>query len=363
MDLQEERAAIVSALLQLEAFPAGMELFPAADDDAWTLIERVIDSSDYYLLVIGGKYGSIDPESELSYTEKEYDLAVNLKKPVMAFLHGDPDAIEFGKSEKNEAIQQKLAAFRAKVERMKHVKYWTGPDLAGQVALSYANFRQTYPAVGWVRGDVQTATETLTELNELRKQLEAAEKQLVSVRSGPPPGTDELSQGSDVVSFEVSGSTRVRTPAYTQYGRQITMVFTATVNWDDILSAVGPVLLDEALQDAVQRRLNGWLMQRYKARIRQFARKTVIKDEEKVVSFRETAVILSEDDFGTVLVQLRALGLITRSDRKRSVKDKGTYWMLTPYGDERLTTLRAIRRDIAENEAEADAEEDEEDEE
>jgi hypothetical protein len=59
LDLKDERAAIVSALLQMDAFPAGMELFPAADDDAWTLIERVIEASDYYLLVIGGKYGSV----------------------------------------------------------------------------------------------------------------------------------------------------------------------------------------------------------------------------------------------------------------------------------------------------------------
>ena len=29
-------------------------------------------------------------------------------------------------------------------------------DLAGKVALSFAKFRQTYSAVGWVRGDVQT---------------------------------------------------------------------------------------------------------------------------------------------------------------------------------------------------------------
>lgn len=53
-----------------------MELFPAADDDAWTLIKRVIDSSDYYLVVVGGKYGSVDPATELSFTEKEYDYAV-----------------------------------------------------------------------------------------------------------------------------------------------------------------------------------------------------------------------------------------------------------------------------------------------
>lgn len=95
LDLQEERAAVVAALLQLEALPAGMELFPAADDDAWTLVKRVIESSDYYLLVVGGKYGSIDPETELSFTEKEFDYAVEQGKPVMAFLHANPEKIEF----------------------------------------------------------------------------------------------------------------------------------------------------------------------------------------------------------------------------------------------------------------------------
>ena len=78
LDLQEARAAVVSALLNLDAIPAGMELFPAADDDAWTLIEDVIADSDYYLLIIGGKYGSVDPELEISFTEREYDTAVKL---------------------------------------------------------------------------------------------------------------------------------------------------------------------------------------------------------------------------------------------------------------------------------------------
>jgi hypothetical protein len=40
-----------------------------------------------------------------------------------------------------------------------------------------------------------------------------------------------------------------------------------------------------------------------------------------------------------------ALGLITQSERRRSVTDKGTYWTLTPYGRTRLIQLRAIRRD------------------
>jgi hypothetical protein len=37
VDLQEERQAVIMALLQLNAVPAGMELFPAADEDACDL--------------------------------------------------------------------------------------------------------------------------------------------------------------------------------------------------------------------------------------------------------------------------------------------------------------------------------------
>jgi hypothetical protein len=344
LDLKDERAAIVSALLQMDAFPAGMELFPAADDDAWTLIERVIEASDYYLLVIGGKYGSLDAESEISYTEKEYDLAVALKKPVMAFLHADPDAIEFGKSEKDVTSREKLSAFRSKVKKKKHVKYWSNPgDLAGKVALSYANFRQTYPAVGWVRGDVQTSTEALTELNALRKQLEVTEQRLESARAAPPPGTDHLSQGADVVQFSISGETTART-SEDEYGHTIQVEVEAEVAWDDMFSTIGPVLLDEASQSVLKRRVDAWLTQKYGKSVRKEAREYIELQGETPTSYRRTSVTLSSDDFGTVLVQLRALGLITRSDRKRSVSDKATYWTLTPYGDEHLTTLRAISR-------------------
>jgi hypothetical protein len=88
-DLREARQRVTMTLLECDAFPTGMEIFPATDDDAWTLICRVIDECDYYLLVIAGKYGSVNPRTGLSYTEMEYDYAVAARKPVMAFLHGD----------------------------------------------------------------------------------------------------------------------------------------------------------------------------------------------------------------------------------------------------------------------------------
>ena len=74
-DLHEPRQEVMQALLELDCIPAGMELFPAANDDQWTLIKRVIDDCDYYIVIIGGRYGSIGPSGK-SYTQMEYELSL-----------------------------------------------------------------------------------------------------------------------------------------------------------------------------------------------------------------------------------------------------------------------------------------------
>jgi hypothetical protein len=343
LDLKEERAAVVSALLNMDAIPAGMELFPAADDDAWTLIQSVIDESDYYLLVIGGKYGSIDPATEISFTEKEYDYAVSLKRPVMAFLHGNPGSIILDKSEENEQAREKLAAFRKKVETSKHVKYWTdASDLQGKVAYTFPSFQKRYPAVGWVRGDVQTSSESLSELNQLRKQLDAAQAKLAAARTRPPPGTEDLSQGKDGADLAVTLYGRVYSDK-DPYGKHHRYRWTVHPTWDEVFSAVGPGLLDEAEEGALRESLDRWLDSHF----REDALETWDRIVEEGQWVEAIDVSVQDETFGTLLVQLRALGLIARSERKRSVSDRGTYWALTPYGDDHLTTLRAITREAA----------------
>ena len=54
-DLKIERQEVMQALLELDCIPSGMELFPAADEDQWSLIKRVIDECDYYIVIIAGK--------------------------------------------------------------------------------------------------------------------------------------------------------------------------------------------------------------------------------------------------------------------------------------------------------------------
>ena len=73
-DLKDERRAVIQALMEMDCIPAGMELFPSTDDEQFSFIKKVIDDCDYYVLIIGGRYGSTTPEG-LSYTEQEYDYA------------------------------------------------------------------------------------------------------------------------------------------------------------------------------------------------------------------------------------------------------------------------------------------------
>ena len=101
-DLQEERQKVMHALLELDCMPSGMELFPAANDNQWSVIKSVIDDCDYCLVIIGGRYGSLGPEG-LSYTEMEYRYAVDSGKPCLAFIHAEPGVLIADKTEETEA--------------------------------------------------------------------------------------------------------------------------------------------------------------------------------------------------------------------------------------------------------------------
>jgi hypothetical protein len=75
-DLKQERRAAVEAILTAGHIPAGMELFTAGDESQMNVINRWIDESDIYLLILGGRYGSVEPLTKKSYSHLEYEYAV-----------------------------------------------------------------------------------------------------------------------------------------------------------------------------------------------------------------------------------------------------------------------------------------------
>ena len=85
-DLIEERQAAVEAILDAGHIPAGMELFKAGNESQLKTIYKWIDESDVYMLILGGRYGTVEPKSEKSYTQLEYEYALSKNIPVFSVV-------------------------------------------------------------------------------------------------------------------------------------------------------------------------------------------------------------------------------------------------------------------------------------
>jgi hypothetical protein len=328
-DLREERQEVMQALLELDCIPAGMELFPATDDDQWTLIKRVIDECDYYIVIIGGRYGSIGPKG-ISYTEQEYRYATETGKPVIAFLHKNPDQISVGKSEsKPEAIPM-LKEFRD-LARKKVCKYWETPaELGSVVSRSIIRLISTHPMPGWIRADKAASAIAAEEVLRLKKTIEELQSKLEETQLSAPRGSEELAQGEEV--FPVDFKFEALDPDYDPWEFDYTLYF----SWNEIFESIGPLMLDEATDEKLRNGLNQMV------RDRGLDDDGLKEKQEGYTGFRNFSV--ASHDEQTIKIQLRALGLIEQSKKARSVKDTRTFWSLTAYGDSVLIQLRAIQK-------------------
>ncbi|MGW8958775.1 DUF4062 domain-containing protein [Paenibacillus sp. NPDC055715] len=178
-DLIDARRAVYDTVLSLYHFPVGMEMFGSDDDEQWKIIEDTIRESDYYLLIIGHRYGSISTEGT-SYTEKEFDLAKSLGIPIISFIQNRDVATTPDKREIDAELVTKLNMFVDKAKNGKLVSFWdTVSKLEAEVAKSLPKTMSRHPRMGWIRADKATSPEVMNEFakvnsenRELREELE-----------------------------------------------------------------------------------------------------------------------------------------------------------------------------------------------
>lgn len=190
-DLKEERDVAIHAILTMNQFPIGMEMFSAADDDQWQIIKEAIDSSDYYILIIGNRYGSIDEDMGISYTEKEFDYAIEQHIPVLAFIIDKSALVTADKMENDAQKIIKLSEFKEKVRKSgRYVKFWKNKDnlesLISQ-SISKSVLRGNRP--GWVRTsdfDIEKSHAEILRLAERVHTLEALNSDLQKENNRKP---------------------------------------------------------------------------------------------------------------------------------------------------------------------------------
>lgn len=164
-DLKKAREEVTKVILSMYHIPIGMEMFSADNAEQWETIQETIGTSDYYILIIGHRYGSVTKEG-ISYTEKEFDYAITTGIPIYAFIRDR--FVSTSPDERDREVDKiaKLEAFIGKVESSRMVQYWNHhADLAQKVSVAMNIAFTNRPRTGWVR-DSSVSRELQEEYNK-----------------------------------------------------------------------------------------------------------------------------------------------------------------------------------------------------
>lgn len=152
VDMVSERQEVTKALLEIGCIPIGMEVFPSSGESSVDYVREIVNECDYYIMLIGGRYGSIAGGSGISFTELEYQYALAAGKPILAFIHTNLEELPISKVDSNGISIQNLERFKKKILGSHLVKFYkTVEDLGAVVTRSMISHIKNHPTTGWVR--------------------------------------------------------------------------------------------------------------------------------------------------------------------------------------------------------------------
>ncbi|WP_441235506.1 DUF4062 domain-containing protein [Bradyrhizobium sp. 930_D9_N1_4] len=332
-DLRAERQQATQAILEAGCFPSGMELFPASDDTQWELIKRVIEESDYYIVIVAGRYGSVGPEGA-SFTEMEYDYAVANGIPVLGFVHDNVGQIPLNSTEKTDKGRKQLEAFRRKVMSRTCRKYSTPAELGMAVMKSLMAEARIRPRIGWVRADQARSEDDVLRERRLSDELETAKVRINELAReirdravlGDEVSEDMLAQGDDACEVTIT------------FQSQDKKLVCENINltWDEVFKVIGPTLYGyivgkrDGYNDAGTYPFQDNLEEHIRAKI--------------VDRVQGRKIRIETSQLDSYILQFKELGLLMFAESKDADGPVFRGVTLTEKGERRLTLLSTKRR-------------------
>lgn len=113
-ELKDERAEAVRAVLTANCIPVSMENWTATTEKAEERIKEKLGRCDFFVVLAGFRYGERVQSTASSYVEMEYNLASQLKIPIVPLLQFDRD----------QEIEEDQSTFRNKLKTRHTVGTW-----------------------------------------------------------------------------------------------------------------------------------------------------------------------------------------------------------------------------------------------
>ncbi len=323
-DLIEERGVLTQALPALGCLPCGLEQQPTAGN-AWNATKKLIDDCDYYLLLLGSRYGSLSP-SGVGFTHMEYVYAATKQKPILILMLDSPESRPASLQEKTPEAKFRLDGFRQLLIKSGNmVGRWNTPaDLDGALRQYLPQLVRSRPTPGWVKATQISNPDMQRELDDLRARLQELEQEREQWVNKAVQAQGTLAHGQEL--FDVS----YRCKAYA-LGNCEDVAGKSRLSWADLYTSVAPHLGQPNTEDLMLQKLNERLQEVALADIQALRPKT----------HAVTDVQLSPLSFSTIKLQFRTLGLTRRVPKSQDAK---AWWQLTALGEQYLASLLAVRK-------------------
>lgn len=148
-DLKEYRSRIADDMAFNGYIVAGMENFYANGDNLENYLRNVIDESDYYVLIIGQRWGTSLPGDEnTSYTMFEYNYAKNKGMKIIPLIYnGDEDLPESDLG----INKDKFKAFVKEINKTVPKYFKNKEELSKEIIKSLHKETSKHPQKGWIR--------------------------------------------------------------------------------------------------------------------------------------------------------------------------------------------------------------------
>jgi hypothetical protein len=203
IDLEQERAHVINELNRDgHIITAAMEKFTAANEEQLEYIKSVIDNSDYFVVIIKGRYGSLHSD-EISFTEKEFDYAVSKGKRILPFIYNQSD-LKISETEECHEKALKLKSFISRIEANKVIKKWRDKDdLASFVKDAVHDAIIRTPGDGWIRGTQAMTPDAINEFQLLKKENEELKEIIAKYKTKEESLDSNFKHGEDILNISI----------------------------------------------------------------------------------------------------------------------------------------------------------------
>ncbi len=147
-DLADHRRAVWQLLEDFDASVRGMEQFGARPDAPLQTCLAEVEQSDVYVGIIAFRAGSIDTETGKSFTQLEYEHALQLEKDILVYMADEQHAkVRYVDVDADTTLREKLKAFKG-ILRERHTvdTFTSSDDLVDKLRRDFARYFESRKA-------------------------------------------------------------------------------------------------------------------------------------------------------------------------------------------------------------------------